>query len=52
MNENDEAIENNLASEYDPISKDQIICSSFEKTNVEIYSKNEHWYYCVLTAAG
>lgn len=48
MKENDKTSENNLASEYDPIRKDQAICSSCESTNVEIYSKNEHWYILCL----
>ena len=48
MKENDEVIENNLASEYDPISEDQVMCSTCESTNIEVYSKNDHWFIVCL----
>jgi translation initiation factor 2 beta subunit (eIF-2beta)/eIF-5 len=48
MKENDKTSENNLVSEYNHISEDQVICSSCESTNLEIYSKNEHWFIVCL----
>ena len=48
MRENDQGIENQLNSEDDPISEDQVMCSSCESTNVEIYSMNDHWFLMCL----
>jgi len=48
MKENDKVIENNLTSENDAQSKDQVKCSSCESTNVDVYTKNNHWFIVCL----
>ena len=48
MTENDKVTENPLASKHESLSKDQVKCASCESTNVEIYSKNDHWFIMCL----
>ena len=46
--QNDQVIENKLASKIDALNEDRVICSSCESTNLEVYSKNDHLFMLCL----